>query len=104
MKLPRTKNRYCPKCKKHTEHKIVESRKKTPFTAHPMSYGSKPRQALRGRMHMGNRGKYSRPPISKWKMAGKKQSKKTDFRFQCSQCKKMHTQDYGIRTRKVEFV
>jgi membrane-bound inhibitor of C-type lysozyme len=34
----------------------------------------------------------------------KKQSKKTDFRYQCSECKKMSVQSAGIRAKKVELV
>ena len=34
---------------------------------------------------------------------GKKQSKKTDLRYQCGTCKKTSTQSGGIRAKKVEF-
>jgi large subunit ribosomal protein L44e len=103
MKLPKTRRTYCPHCKKHTEHKILESKKKTAYTAHPMSYGGKWRAKRRGALGRGNRGKYSKPPITKWKLAGKKQSKKTDLRFECAVCKKMHNQRKGFRTKRIEF-
>lgn len=103
MKLPKTVKRYCPFCKKHTEQKIVQSKAKTRGSAHPLSYGSKARIKARGRLGMGNRGKYSKPPISKWSMAGRKASKKTDLRFQCKECKKLTNQRQGFRAKKIEF-
>jgi large subunit ribosomal protein L44e len=101
MKLPKTKKKYCPKCKKHTEHKISQNKKGKPGS---MTYGSKIRARLRGsaRGH-GNLGRYSKPAISKFKMTGKKQSKKLDLRFTCSECKKTQVQKQGFRAKKVEF-
>ncbi len=104
MKLPKTRKKYCPTCKKHTEHKIIEGKKKGRNATHPMSYGSKKRLKHRGKLGVGNHGKYSKPPINKWRMAGRKTSKKTDLRFECGVCKKMHGQrGGGTRARKVEF-
>ena len=104
MKLPKTVRRYCKFCKKHTEHKISSAKRKTPGSAHPMGYGSKARAKLRGaaRGH-GNLGRYSKPAVSKFKMAGKKVSKKTDLRYTCKECKKTHVQKKGIRAKRVEF-
>ena len=102
MKLTKTKKRYCPTCKKHTEHKVAQSKKKAPSS---LTYGSKVRAKKRGSSTgAGNRGRYSKPAITKWKMTGKKRTKKTDLRYQCSQCKKSHVQKTGIRAKKVEFV
>ena len=103
MKLPKTRRTYCPFCRKHTEHKVMESKRKTVGTAHPMSYGSKLRAKMRGRLGRGNKGRYSKPPITKWKLAGKKQSKKTDLRYECTVCKKMHNQRQGFRAKRIEF-
>jgi large subunit ribosomal protein L44e len=104
MKLPKTRKKYCPTCKKHTEHKIIEGKKKTRGSAHPLSWGSKVRIRGRGHLGVGNHGKYSKPAITKWRMAGRKTSKKTDLRFQCGVCKKMHASaGGGFRARKVEF-
>ncbi len=102
MKLPKTAKRYCPYCKKHTVHKISQSKKKGPRS---LSYGSKIRARRRGaaRGH-GSMGRYSKPAISQFKMTGKKPSKKTDLRYECSVCKKLHVQSSGIRAKKVEFV
>jgi large subunit ribosomal protein L44e len=105
MKTPKSRNKYCPTCKKHTEHKITNVKGKTPFTSHPLAAGNKNLRAKwRGRLGFGNNGKYSKPALTKSKMFGKKTSKKTDFRFECGTCKKLHTQDIGFRARKVEFV
>jgi large subunit ribosomal protein L44e len=104
MKMPKTVKRFCPFCKKHTEHKIVQSKKRTPGKAHPMGYGSKKRAKLRGSARgYGNLGRYSKPAISKWKMTNKKTSKKTDFRYTCKVCNKSHTQRKGFRAKRIEF-
>jgi ribosomal protein L44E len=68
-----------------------------------MSYGGKLRAKLRGRMGSGNLGRYSKPPVSKWSMAGRKTSKKVDLRFECSKCKKQHIAGKSWRAKKVEF-
>ena len=104
MKLPKLTKRHCPFCKKHTEHKISQAKKRTPGSTHPMSYGSKKRARLRGAARgFGNLGRYSRPAVGKWKMTGKKVSKKTDLRYTCKECKKTHVQKKGIRAKKIEF-
>ncbi len=102
MKLPRQINRFCPTCRKHTPQKVLIAKKRTRGTAHPLSRGSKFRIHKRGwDVGTGNHGRYSRPP--KPKMTGKKQSKKTDIRYECSVCKKQSVQNKGLRTKKVEF-
>ncbi|MBW2969429.1 50S ribosomal protein L44e [Candidatus Woesearchaeota archaeon] len=103
MKLPKIRKTYCPKCKKHTEHKVAEAKKRTMGSAHPMSYGGKKRAKRRGRMGKGSTGRYSRPAASKFKMTGKKQTKKIDLRYTCTVCKKSHTVGKAWRAKKVEF-
>ncbi|MBW2993048.1 50S ribosomal protein L44e [Candidatus Woesearchaeota archaeon] len=104
MKIPKIIKRYCPYCKKHTEHKVTLAKKKTPSSAHPMGYGSKKRMRKRGQARgHGNLGRVSKGAVSKWKRYGKKQSKKTDFRYECKKCKKSHTQKKGIRSKRIEF-
>jgi len=101
MKFPKTVNRFCPYCRKHTPHKVAMSKKRSPRT---MTYGSKLRARRRGSARgVGNLGRYSKPPISKFKMTGRKASKKTDLRYECSKCKKQHIQSHGFRARKIEF-
>ena len=102
MKVPKTVRRYCPYCKKHTEHKVAQTKKKS---ASSLSYGSKVRAKKRGKARgKGNRGRYSKPAVTKFKLTGAKTTKKTDIRYSCKVCKKSHTQKKGIRSKKVEFV
>lgn len=99
--MPKVKMRYCKHCKKHTEHKVAQNKKRSPSS---LTYGSKVRAKLRGSARgTGNRGRYSKPAISKFKMTGKKLSKKTDIRFECKTCKKGSVQREGFRAKKVEF-
>ena len=101
MKLPKTLKRYCPYCKKHTEHTVSFTKKKNPSS---LTYGSKIRARKRGQARgKGNLGRYSKPAISKFKMTGKKSSKKTDLRYECKVCRKMHVQRQGFRAKKIEF-
>ena len=101
MKLSKIVNRYCPFCKKHTEHNVTLNKKKNPSG---LTYGSKIRARRRGQARgLGNRGRYSKPAISQFKMTGKKQTKKTDLRYQCKECKKTHVQRQGFRAKKIEF-
>lgn len=102
MKIPKTIQRYCASCKKHTPHKVMQSKKKK---ASALSYGSKYRAKKRGRGRgQGGHGRFSKPAITSWSMTGKKQSKKTDFRYQCTVCKKSSVQKSGQRARKVELI
>ncbi|MAH33116.1 50S ribosomal protein L44e [archaeon] len=101
MILPKNTNRHCPYCKKHTNHKIALNKKKSPRS---MTYGSKLRAKRRGLARgIGNRGRYSKPAVTKFKMTGKKTSKKLDLRYECSTCKKKHMKSSGFRARKIEF-
>ncbi|MBS3143119.1 50S ribosomal protein L44e [Candidatus Woesearchaeota archaeon] len=102
MKKPKEVNRYCPFCKKHTSHKVSQSKKRQ---ASSLTYGSKYRARLRGKARgLGNLGRYSKPAVTKFKRAGKKSTKKTDLRYECKVCKKQHTQKKGFRAKRVEFV
>ena len=102
MKIPKTTKRYCPYCRKHTEHKVTQTKRKNPSS---LKKGSKYRAKKRGLARgTGSMGRYSKPAISKFKMTGKKTTKKTDLRYLCTECKKIHTQRYGIRTKRVEFI
>jgi large subunit ribosomal protein L44e len=103
MKLPKIRKTYCPKCKKHTEHRVAEAKKRTMGTARPLKRGGKLRVKKRGRMGMGSKGRYSKRAGGKWKMTGKKQTKKIDLRYTCLVCKKAHTVGKAWRAKKVEF-
>ncbi len=102
MKFPKAVKRYCPFCKKHTEHRVSQAKKKV---TRALTYGSKVRARKRGQARgFGSLGRYSKPALSKFKMTGKKASKKTDLRFECRECKKTHMQRKGFRSRKIELV
>jgi large subunit ribosomal protein L44e len=102
MKIPKSIKRYCPFCKKHTEHKVSQNKTKNPSS---LKKGSKYRARRRGQARgFGNLGRYSKPAISKFKRTGAKTTKKTDLRYECKICKKTHAQKQGIRAKKVEFV
>lgn len=101
MKLPKSRFTFCPTRRKHTDHKVAEAKKKTRGSAHPLSWGNRLRPKLRGRIGMGNNGKYSKPPGGR--MFNRKQSKKVDLRFECTVCKKQHIAGKSWRAKKVEF-
>ena len=102
MKIPKTLKRLCKTCKKHTQHKVAQNKKKP---ASPLSRGSKVRARLRGVARgSGNLGRYSKPAVTKFKRTGAKTTKKTDLRYTCSVCKKASCQKSGIRAKRVEFV
>ena len=103
MKVPKVIKRLCPYCRKHADHKVSQSKRRTPGSAHPLSAGSKKRAKDRGLYGMGNNGRRSRKAISAFKMTGKKATKKSDFRYQCTTCKKSHCQKKGIRAKKFEL-
>ncbi len=102
MKVPRTKKRYCPYCKKHTVHKVnlaAASRQRG-----ALKKGSIVRAMKRGRgVGTGNLGKWgSKPPVTRWKRK-KKNIKKTNLTYTCEICKKTTVQRWGKRTGKVVF-
>jgi len=105
MKIPKTIKRHCAKCKKHTEHKVAESKNRGRSKAHPLSKFGGRRLKDRGeRVGAGNQGKFSKPPIKNWRRTGKKLSKKTDLRYVCSVCKTASVQKKGTRTKKLELI
>tara|TARA_Y100000310_G_scaffold332013_1_gene406720 strand:+ start:1523 stop:1831 length:309 start_codon:yes stop_codon:yes gene_type:complete len=102
MKIPKTTKRLCKTCKKHTEQKVAQNKKKT---ASSLSKGSKYRARKRGLARgTGGLGRYSKPAVTKFKRTGAKNTKKTDLRYTCSVCKKMSCQATGIRAKRVEFI
>ncbi len=105
MKIPKVTKRHCKHCKKHTEQKVAEAKKKGRSTSNPLSRFGKRRLLDRGSNRGGgNQGKFSKPPIKNWRSTGKKLSKKTDLRYTCNTCKKTSVQGSGVRAKKVELV
>src|SRR3989339_1594268 len=102
MKIPKAMKRYCKTCKKHTEQKVSQNKKKAPSS---LKRGSKYRARKRGLARgIGNMGRYSKPAVTKFKRSGAKDTKKTDFRYTCSVCKKSSMQVKGRRAKKVELI
>lgn len=102
MKIPKTIKKFCRYCRKHTEQKVAQNKKKAPSS---LSRGSKYRARLRGAARgTGNLGRYSKPAVTKFKRTGAKSTKKTDLRYTCAVCKKTSSQSKGMRAKKVELV
>jgi len=103
MKTPRKRKIYCLKCKKHTEHKVTQN--KTTGNRSSLKRGSIARAKKRGQgTGYGNTGRYgSKPPVTKWKRAGSKTSKKIALKLTCSVCNTSRLLKQR-RTKKVEFV
>lgn len=103
MKIPKIVRRLCPFCKKHTEQKVAQAKKRSPGSTHPLAQFAKKRANFgKGK---GNLGKYgSKPPVSKFKMTGKKTTKKCDLRYECKECKKQTVQNKGFRSKRLELV
>lgn len=106
MKIPKKTKRYCPKCKKHTEVTVSQSKNMGRNKTHPMSRGAIARAKKRGLGRgFGNLGRYgSKPAIAKFKRTGAKISKTTDLRYKCKECNKTLVQKKGTRTKKTELV
>ncbi len=98
MKIPKTTKRYCPYCKKKTEHKIKLV--STGGKRSALKRGTKPRARLRGlNRGIGNKGRYSKPAVSKFKRKSKT-TKKTNIMYTCQECKKSKYQKKGKRAGK----
>jgi len=99
MKLPKTTKRYCPFCRKRTTQKVKQVSTGTKRGA--MKRGSKDRARLRGSARgTGNKGKYSKPAVSKFKRKTKT-TKKQNIIYTCQECGKSKNQKKGKRTSKL---
>jgi len=86
MKLPKTTNRYCPHCNEKTKQKIKLVG--TGFQRGTLTRGSKSRARLRGlNRGIGNKGRYAKPPVSKFKRKSKT-TRKTNILYTCEKCGK----------------
>ena len=101
MKSPKFKKTYCPKCKKHTEHKITQA--KTGGKRGSLKKGSIKRLEKRGsgKAGFGNKGRYSKPS-GQGKRYGKKASKKINLILTCKECKKSRIKPTK-RVKKLEL-
>ncbi|MEF8848381.1 MAG: 50S ribosomal protein L44e [Candidatus Thermoplasmatota archaeon] len=89
MKRPRKIKRYCPHCKKHTEHTVKKVKKGRPSEL-------KQGQRRFRRVLKGYRG-FPRP-----KPQGEKTSKRANLKYVCTKCKKAH-QPSSQRAKKVQI-
>lgn len=100
MKKPKTMNRFCPSCRKKTEHKVKLLA--TGTKRGTLTRGSLTRMKVRGATPgMGNKGRGSKPAVKNWKRKTKN-TKRNVFVYTCSECKKAH-QSKSIRASKVVF-
>ena len=102
MKLPKTVRRYNPKLRKHTVHKVLVVKKRSPSS---LKRGSKYRAKKRGEARgVGGHGRYSKPAVTKFKRTGAKSTKKTNLVFECTESKTKFSQGKGIRTKRLELI
>lgn len=91
MIIPKTQTRYCPSCKKHTQHAVEEAKRRTRrqdtksqrrFLRKLAGYGSFPKENPKGR---------------------EKPTRKVDFRYKCTVCNRRHSIGKGFRVKKAEL-
>jgi len=99
MKLPKTFNKYCPHCRKVTQHKVIIVKNIKARTG--LVWGS--RRARLGKKGIGNKGKYSKRPLSQRKRGIIKSSKGADIRLECNVCKKQTIWEIKGRHKKLEL-
>ncbi len=101
MKLPEKTNRYCPYCREKTEQKLSVAKQKSRSSAHPMSRWSTSRVIARGlKSGTGSKGRFSKPPIKKWKRKSKS-TKRMTIMYTCKVCNKAKGIKKGIRTSRL---
>ncbi|MFH1307692.1 MAG: 50S ribosomal protein L44e [archaeon] len=102
MKIPKKIQRFCPFCKKKTEHKVadISSAGKRGATKRGSIQRARKRGLGRGKGNLGKWG--SKPAVSKHKRKSKT-SKKTNLMYTCQECKKSHYQKKGTRTGKLQI-
>ena len=105
MKVPKEVKRFCPKCKKHTLHKVKNEKNRGKNKTHPMTRFSQIRMKLRGlTTGTGNMGARSRGALKSWKRFNKKHSKKTDLRYTCTICNKTNvSSSKGTRSKRISI-
>jgi len=90
MKVPKKLHTYCPSCRKHTEHRVSQLKKRSPRR---LSWGQ--RQFARVTAGYG-----SQPRSEQKKFA--KATKKVALMLKCSVCGKSHPRR-GFRAKSVKF-
>jgi len=98
MLVPKTLRTYCPYCRKHTIHSV--SIYKIAPKRRALSKGQ--RRAKRRRKGHGNKGRYSKKPITQIKTHAKV-TKRGVLVLKCSECNKVHHRSLGQRMKKLEL-
>ncbi len=91
MKIKPEMNTYCPKCRKHTKHKVKAAKK---GAARSMAWGTRKHK----RKLIGYGGKVA------GEKTVRKMGKRQKLMLQCTECKKKHERVLRGRTRvKIEI-
>ena len=90
MKIPKKLRTYCPSCRKHTEHRASQLKKRS---ARPLSWGQ--RQFARVTAGYGSQPRSEQKKFSKT-------AKKVVLMLKCSVCGKSHPRR-GFRSKGVKF-
>ncbi|MCK5409267.1 MAG: hypothetical protein ACTSUP_02175 [Candidatus Heimdallarchaeaceae archaeon] len=98
VKIPEIMFKYCPKCGKHVKMKVKQE--KSARRAGGMT--AMARRVKRKKRGYGNKGRFSKRPVTQTKMASKT-SKKVDLRLSCPDCGKIWVLPYP-RTKRVELI
>ena len=100
MKLPKQINRFCPYCKKKTQHKVdlvSTGSKRGTLKKGSISRGKK-RGAYPGKGNKPRGG--SKPAIKKWKRKTKTTTRKVRI-YTCQECKKSKYAKKSLRISKL---
>ncbi len=95
MKLPKVIKLYCPKCKRHTEHKLRKFKRGKP---RGLSWGERHKKAFKLKGYGANKIKAHKATEVY------KQSKRPTFVAKCTVCGHEHIFSLPGRVRKVELV
>ncbi len=93
MEVPNSQRRYCPFCKRHTDHEV-----------HRVSVSKKKRALAEGQRRFKRKlkgyGSFPKPnPRGR-----EKPTRKLDLRYLCKECGKKHTVGSGFRVKKFVLV
>lgn len=92
MKFPKEMRTYCPFCDRHTMHKVKEQSRGS-----RSSLKKSERKKEKHTKGHGGHGRYSRPPVSEWKI---KVSERPVLVLTCKECGKSHQRGGFGRSRK----
>jgi large subunit ribosomal protein L44e len=92
MKVPKVQRKFCPHCRKHTEHTLKRE-----------GVGRKRRELAAGQRRFNRKMEgYGSFPKSNPKDRAKP-TRKVDLRFKCKVCGKAHNIVKGFRVKKFEI-